>query len=175
MDLAEAGLENEFGHKQIELLHDRRSKIEVKFFAPANANFGRAGPQTTNLKPLANGTTDVVTKDEWINCVTVNELMMALDNLVACWACFWEGDRSLVTLRRVVTKMKEFGMIANPKDRLRLLEQFINKCLEINARKAVQKEIPLTYKEMHDIAKDYVENVNDYVRVFSRLAFFFFF
>ena len=92
----------------------------------------------------------------------MNELVMALDNMVAAWACFWEGDRSMVSLRRVVTKMKDFGAVQNMNIRIKLLETFINKVLEINQRKAIQKDVPLTYKEMLDMAKEYVDNVKDY-------------
>lgn len=106
----------------------------------------------------------MVTKDDWLSVSTLNELMMALDNLVAAWACFWEGDRSMVILRRVVTKTREFSSISNMATRLRLLESFNNKVLEINQRKAIQTEIPLTYKESYDLAKEYMENVTDYVR-----------
>ena len=67
---------SELGQKQIELLHSRSSDIKIKMFAPSNANIGRSGFQTTNLKTCENGTTDLVTKDDWLNIVTVNELMM---------------------------------------------------------------------------------------------------
>ena len=69
----------------------------------------------------------------------------------------------MVTLRRVVTKMKEFATITNASTRLKLLEAFINKVLEINQRKAIQREVPLTYKEVIDIAKEFVENASEYV------------
>ena len=161
VNLSDVGLENDLGQKQLELLHDRRSDIRINMFAPSNANVGRSGFRTTNVKACENGSTDVVSKDEWNRCLTVNDLMMSLDNLVAGWACFWEGDRSMVTLRRVVTKMKEFVGIANQNTRLKALENFINKVLEINQRKAIQRDLPLTYKEVMDIAKEYVDNATE--------------
>ena len=168
VNLSDVGLENQLGHKVIELLHDQRSKIEVKMFAAANANVGRTGFKTTNVKPCENGSADLVTKDEWMSLLSPNELMMALDNMVAAWSCFWEGDRSMVTLRRVVTKMKEFATIANPQVRLKVLESFINKVLEINQRKAIQNDIPMTYREVHDLAKEYVENSADHSQGLGR-------
>ena len=69
----------------------------------------------------------------------------------------------MVTLRRVVTKMKEFAVITNANTRLKSLESFINKVLEINQRKASQREVPLTYKEVLDIGKEFVENASEYV------------
>ena len=68
----------------------------------------------------------------------------------------------MVALRRVVTKMKDFGAVQNMNTRIKLLEAFINKVLEINQRKAIQRDLPLSYKEMLDMAKEYVENVRDY-------------
>ena len=74
----------------------------------------------------------------------------------------------MVTLRRAVTKMKSFRDI-NPVDtRVKLLETFINKVVEINQRKAIQKDPPLKMREVMDIAKDYMENVSDYVRSFGK-------
>ena len=163
VNLADVGLENQLGHEQIRLLHDRRSKLLINMMAPVNANIGISGFKTTNLKMNDNGSADIMAMDNWAAVVTVKELMMALDNLVAAWACFWEGDRSMVTLRRVVTKMKEFACVENVSTRLKLLEAFINKVLEINQRKAIQKDLPLTFKEAHDLAKEYVENVHQYI------------
>ena len=129
VNLADVGLENELGQKQIKLLHSRASEIKINMFTSSNANVGRTGSKTTNVNPCENGSTDVITKDDWNKCHTINELLMALDNLVAAWACFWEGDRSMVTLRRVVTKMKDFSMVSNLTTRLKLLENFVNKVL----------------------------------------------
>ena len=93
VNLSDVGLENQLGHKQMELLHDRRSKIEIKYFASPNANIGRSGFKTTNFKALDNGTTEVTARDNWAGLNSINDLMMALDNLVAAWACFWEGEQ----------------------------------------------------------------------------------
>ena len=165
VNLADVGLENQLGQKVIKLLHDRRSKIEVKMFAPTNAHIGRAGSKTTNLKQCENGSTDLTTKDNWVNVLTMNGLMQALDNMVAAWACFWEGDRSMVTLRRVVTKLREFSAVSDVNTRLRLLENFINKILEINQMKAAQRIPPMSFKEVHDMGKEYLENIADYAPV----------
>ena len=164
VDLSDVGLDNVFGQKQLELLHDRRSKIEVKMFASANAHIGRGGFKTMTLKTQEDGSTDIQNKDDWLSLASVNELEMALDNLVTAWACFWEGDRSMVTLRRVVTKNKSFASISNTSTRLRLLETFINKVLEINQRKAIQSDVPMTFLEVDKMALDYKQNVSEYVR-----------
>ena len=163
IDLSDVGLDNVLGQKQKELLHDRRSQIQIKMFAPSNANVGRSGFKTTNLKTGEDGTTDVVTRDEWAKLVTLNELLMSLDNLVAAWGCLWEGDRCMLILRRIVTKNKEFASIQNAEKRFRVLELFINKVLEINARKATQGEICLNFKDGDALAKEYLENANEYV------------
>ena len=48
------------------------------------------------------------------------------------------------------------------------MESFINKILEINQRKAIQGDVSLVYKEVMDLAKDYMENVSDFVTVVNR-------
>ena len=98
-DLSDVGLDNVLGQKQLELLHDRRSKIEIKMFAPSNANIGRGGFKMMSLKAQEDGSTDIANKEDWLSLVSVNELMLSLYNLVAAWSCFWEGDRSMVMLR----------------------------------------------------------------------------
>ena len=161
--LTDLGLDTTLGQKVIELLQDRRSTIQIKMFAPSNSNVGRSGFKKTNLKTGEDGSTDVVTTDEWAKLVTLNELLLSLDNLVAAWGVFWWGDRCMNILRRVVTKHKEFGLIKDAEKRFKSLEMFINKVLEINARKATQGEICMSYKEAFELGSEYLENVNEYV------------
>ena len=160
--LEDVGLQNELGQRQIELLHDRRSAIKIKMFAPSNVNVGRSGTKTTNVKSCEDGSTDFQSKDEWTKLANLSDLEVALDNLVAAWAVFWPGDHSMVTLRRVVSKTRSFQAVANAETRMKLLEIFINQILEQNQRKAMQDEVPMTYKEVLEVAKDKIENVNDY-------------
>ena len=68
----------------------------------------------------------------------------------------------MVTLRRVVSKTKSFQAVQNPETRMKLLEIFINQVLEQNQRKAMQDEIPMSYKEVLEVAKDKLENVPDH-------------
>ena len=63
----------------------------------------------------------------------------------------------MLTLRRVVMKMKEFVEIRDQQNRLKTMENFINKVLEINQRKAIQKDPPMKYREVLDLAKEYQE------------------
>ena len=163
--LEDVGLQHDLGQRQIELLHDRRSCIKIKMFAPANVNVGRGGTRTTNVRSCEDGDSlDVVSKDEWTKLASLTDLELALDNLVAAYACFWPGDRSMVTLRRVVTKTKSFSAIPNPDSRMKMMEIFINQILEINQRKAIQDEVPMTFKEVMEVAKDKLDNVSDYIR-----------
>ena len=159
--LEDVGLQHDLGQKQIELLHDRRSSIKVKMFAPCNVNVGREGTRTTNIKNCEDGSADLVSKDEWTKLASLSDLELALDNLVAAWAVFWPGDHSMVTLRRVVSKTKSFKAVGNETTRMKLLEVFINQILEVNQRKAMQDEVPMTFKEVMEVAKDKL-NVHDY-------------
>ena len=169
--LEDVGLQNDLGQRQIELLHDRRSSIKIKMFAPANVNVGRGGAKTTNVRSCEDGNSlDLVSKDEWTKLANLTDLELALDNLVAAYACFWPGDRSMVTLRRVVTKTKSFKAVANQETRMKLLEVFINQILEVNQRKATQDEVPMNFKEVMEVAKDKLENVSDYFRSESGAA-----
>ena len=163
-NLEDVGLEDQLGQKQIELLHDRRSSLEIKMFSPMNVNVGKSESKTQNLRQLSDGTTDIVAKEEWCSILTVNDLMMALDNLVAGYAVFWPGDRSMVTIRRAVTKNKEFVEISNQVTRKKLLEAYLNKMLDINQQRATQKSVPLKFKECDTWAKEFIENKTNYVR-----------
>ena len=106
----------------------------------------------------------MVSKDEWTKLANLTDLELALDNLVAAYACFWPGDHSMVTLRRVVTKTKSFSAISSQENRMKMLEIFINQILEVNQRRAIQDEVPMTYKEVMEVARDKLENVADYIR-----------
>ena len=160
--LEHVGLQNDLGVRQIELLHDRRSAIKIKMFAASNVNVGRSGTRTTNVRSCEDGSAELSSKDEWTKLANLTDLEIALENLVAAWSVFWPGDQSMVTLRRVVSKTKSFKAVANQDTRMKLLEVFINQILEQNQRKAMQDEVPMTYKEVLEVAKDKMENVNDY-------------
>ena len=161
--LEHVGLENVLGQKQIALLHDRRSELKIHYFSQINANIGR-DKVATNINIQKDGSADIKSQDDWAALATINELTMALDNLVAAWSCFWPGEQSMVTIRRVVTRLDSFSSVSDIKSRKKLLETFLNKMLEINSRRAAQGEVPLTYKEVLEQAKEYLETPNNYVR-----------
>ena len=50
----------------------------------------------------------------------------------------------------------------NQDQRLKLLESFINKVLEVNQRKAIQRDPPLKMKEVLDIGKEFLEGATEY-------------
>ena len=54
VNLPKVGLNNQLGQKQTEFLNDRRSKIEIKMFAPTNANMGGpvSRPQISRLAKM---------------------------------------------------------------------------------------------------------------------------
>ena len=164
VDLSDVGLDNVFGQKQLEMLHDRRSPIKVKMFISANGNIGRGGYKSMTLKTQEDGSTNVQNKDDWLSLSSVNEIEQGVDNLVAAYICFWEGDRSMATLRLVMTKHMSFACISNTSTRLRLLEAFVDKVLEINQRKAIQTDVPLTFLEVDRMAEDFIKNVTTHVR-----------
>ena len=78
--MEDVGLQNELGQRQVELLHDRRSAIKVKMFAPANVNVGRSGTKTTNIRSGEEGI-DMVSRDDWAKLGSLTDLEMALDNI----------------------------------------------------------------------------------------------
>ena len=162
--LEHVGLENTLGQKQVGLLHDRRSDLKIHYFSQLNANVGK-DKLATNLTFQQDGSAEVKNKEDWAEVVTMNELMMALDNLVAAWSVFWPGDHSVVTLRRVGTRQKEFVSVNDGKTRRKLLEAFINKILEINSRRAAQGETPMSFKEVYDQSKEYLESPGEFVRM----------
>ena len=133
-------------------------------FSQVNAVIGRE-KLSTNINFLTDGSADIKSQEDWAALASVNEVTMALDNLVAGWSVFWPGEQSMVTLRRVVTRQKEFASISDVKKRKKLLEAFINKMLEINSKKAAQGDVPMTYKEILEQSKEYLDAPSDFIQV----------
>ena len=75
-----------------------------------------------NLRTLEDGSTEVVCADDWLSPTNINQLMEALDNMVAIWTVMWP----MVALRRTITKHLAFGEISNADLRKRMLEALIN-------------------------------------------------
>ena len=162
--LEHVGLENTLGQKQILLLHNRTNELKVHMFSQVNAVIGKE-KLSTNINFLKDGTADIKSQEDWAALVSVGEVTMALDNLVAGWSVFWPGEQSMVTLRRVVSRQREFAAVSDVKKRKKLLEAFINKMLEINSKKAAQGDVPLTYKEILEQSKEYLEMPADFIRI----------
>ena len=161
--LEHVGLENTLGQKQILLLHNRTNELKVHMFSQVNAVIGKE-KLSTNINFLKDGSADIKSQEDWAALVSVNEVTMALDNLVAGWSVFWPGEQSMVTLRRVVTRQKEFASISDIKKRKKLLESFINKMLENNSKRAAQGDVPLTYKEILEQSKEYLDTPSDFIQ-----------
>ena len=162
--LDHVGLENTLGQKQILLLHNRTNELKVHMFSQVNAVIGKE-KLSTNINFLKDGSADIKSQEDWAALVSVGEVTMALDNLVAGWSVFWPGEHSMVTLRRVVSRQREFATISDVKKRKKLLEVFINKMLEINSKKAAQGDVPLTYKEILEQSKEYLEMPSDFIQI----------
>ena len=164
--LEHVGLENTLGQKQILLLHNRTNELKVHMFSQVNAVIGKE-KLSTNINFLKDGTADIKSQEDWAALASVGEVTMALDNLVAGWSVFWPGEQSMVTLRRVVSRQREFAAVSDVKKRKKLLEAFINKMLEINSKKAAQGDVPLTYKEILEQSKEYLEMPSDFIQIDS--------
>ena len=160
--LEHVGLENVLSQKTVALLHDRRNEFKVQFFSQINANVG-LDKIANNITFQKDGSADIKSHENWAEVVTLNELTMALDNIVAAWSVFWPGDQSMVTIRRVVSRKKEFNEIRDAKTRKKLLEAYINKMFQINSRRAAQGDVPLTYKEALEQSKEYLDTPYEYV------------
>ena len=118
-------------------------------FHGININVGRAGvSKKQNLRTLEDGSTEMVSSDDWLNTSSINMLLEALDNLVAIWMVLWAGEWSMVVLRRVVTKHLAFADITNMDLRKKVLETFINKALAINASHAVRGKPPMFFSRL---------------------------
>ena len=164
--LEHVGLENTLGQKQILLLHNRTNDLKVHMFSQVNAVIGKE-KLSTNINFLKDGTADIKSQEDWAALASVGEVTMALDNLMAGWSVFWPGEQSMVTLRRVVSRQREFAAVSDVKKRKKLLEAFINKMLEINSKKAAQGDVPLTYKEILEQSKEYLEMPSDFIQIDS--------
>ena len=110
--LENIGMDNICSPKTIEMLHDRSSPLEIKMFLTMNISVGRTGvARKQNLRTLDDGSTEVVCADDWLSPTNINQIMEALDNMVAIWTVMWPGEWSMVALRRAVTKHLAFGEI----------------------------------------------------------------
>ena len=166
--LDHVGLDNICSPRTLELLHDRSSPLEIKMFLTLNINVGRAGiARKQNLRTLEDGTTEVVSADDWLSPTNINQLLEALDNMVAIWVVMWPGEWSMVALRRVVTKHLAFGDINNPDLRKRMLEALINEVLSSNASLAARVKPPMVFEKIDKLASRYLDNKRHYEKTFK--------
>ena len=157
--LENIGMDNICSPRTLELLHDRSSPLEIKMFLTLNISVGRAGvSKKQNLRTLDDGTTEVVSSDDWLSPTNINQLIEALDNLVAIWVVMWPGEWSMVTLRRVVTKHLAFGDIQDTDVRKKMLEAFINEALTNNASFAARGKPPMEFEKLDKLASRYLDN-----------------
>ena len=166
--LEHVGLDNILSPRTIELLHDRSSPLEIKMFLTINISVGRSGTaRKQNLRTLEDGTTEVVHADDWLSPTTINQLVEAVDNLMAAWTVMWPGEWSVVALRKVVTKRLAFGEIENADLRKRMLESFINEVLSNNASFASRGKPPMMFEKIDRLADKFLDNKKHYEKQFK--------
>ena len=166
--LENIGMDNICSPRTLELLHDRSSPLEVKMFLTLNISVGRAGvSRKQNLRTLDDGTTEVVSSDDWLSPTNISQLIEALDNLVAIWVVMWPGEWSMVALRRAVTKHLAFGDIQNSELRKKVLEAYINEVLTGNASLAARGKPPMEFEKLDKLATKYLDNKKHFERSFK--------
>ena len=166
--LENIGLDNICSPRTLELLHDRSSPLEIKMFLTLNISVGRAGvAKKQNLRTLEDGSTEVVSSDDWLSPTSINQLLEALDNLVAVWVVMWPGEWSMVAMRRAVTKHLAFGDIQNADLRKKMLEAFINEILSSNASLAARGKPPMEFEKLDKLAIRYLDNKRHYEKSFK--------
>jgi hypothetical protein len=166
--LENVGMDNVCSPKTLELLHDRSSPIEIKMFLTLNISVGRAGvSKKQNLRTLEDGTTEVVSSDDWLSPTNICQLIEAIDNLVAIWTIMWPGEWSMVAMRRAVTKHLAFGDIQNVDLRKKMLEAFINEVLSSNASLAARGKPPMEFDKLDKFASKYMDNKKHFEKSFK--------
>ena len=163
--LDHVGLDTIISPRTLELLHDRASVLEIKMFLTINVSVGRAGSsRKQNLRTLEDGSTELVSSDDWLTPTSINQLLEAMDNLAAAWVVMWPGEWSVAVLRRVITMHQAFGEITVPELRKRLLEGFINDVLKKNSSNAARRKLPMEYEKVNSLAKHYLDNKRNFER-----------
>ena len=166
--LENVGMDNICSPRTLELLHNRSSPLEIKMFLTLNISVGRAGAsRKQNLRTLDDGTTEVVSSDDWLSPTSISQLIEALDNLVAIWVIMWPGEWSMVAMRRTVTKHLAFGDISDPELRKKMLEAFINEVLTGNASLAARGKPPMEFDKLDKLATRYLDNKKHYASSFK--------
>ena len=122
MYLENIGMDNICAPRTLELLHDRSSPLEIKMFLTLNISVGRAGvSKKQNLRTLEDGTTEVVSSDDWLSPTNIHQLMEAIDNLVAIWTIMWPGEWSMVAIINYLRIRKK------------IMEAYVNEVLSNNS------------------------------------------
>ena len=166
--LENVGMDNVCSPRTLELLHDRSSPLEIKMFLTLNISVGRAGiSKKQNLRTVEDGTTEVVSSDDWLSPTSINQIMEALDNLVAIWTIMWPGEWSMVAMRRAITKHLAFGEIQNINLRKKMLEAFVNEVLTSNASLAARGKPHLEFEKLDKLATKYLENRRNFENSFK--------
>ena len=162
------GMDNICSPRTLELMHDRSSPLEIKMFLTLNISVGRAGvSKKQNLRTMDDGTTEVISSDDWLSPTNINQLIEALDNLVAVWVVMWPGEWSMVALRRAVTKHLAFGEINNVDLRKKMLEAFLNEVLSSNASFAARGKPPMEFEKIDKLATRYLDNKKHFEKSFK--------
>ena len=156
--LEHIGLEHALSPKTLELLNDRRSIINIKMFAGINVDIGKDGSKVLQrVKQCEDGSTEVHSKDDWLEVTNVGQLLEALENLVRVWSVFWPGEFGPSNLSGVISKYRGFAeYITDIHKRKTVLESFINKILSINASRAGNSKPPLSFRNVDSMAWDLV-------------------
>jgi len=129
--------------------HDRSFPLKIKMFLPAN-----------RMQKKFDGSESKEETADWEGAKAVGDIREALLNLADVMAELWPYDNSARILQRVLHNANfGAGLRCSDQEKVKLMVEFCDGVLRENACRAVEQEVPLSFRQAKERWADTTERI----------------
>lgn len=133
-------------------MHDRTMPLKLKNFLTENANVGSRPHR--EVKKWEDGELSTVVDFAWDNPASLQGIQEAYINYMCIMGNLWPFDETAHSMLRLMTRYRWAASAPELKTRAKILTDFFEKVLRMNASKAANKTRVLSYAEQEKCLKD---------------------
>ena len=152
ISLSFLGADRSISQKVIAEAHDRTSVLTIKHFASANVSI--QNKPMKEMRRQDNDGASTVTDYCWEVPDNVVKIQDAFYNYCALIHNLWPFDPTGVMMLRLMNKFNWLGHVEYVKTKVDILNGFFNETLLVNAQRAVNEDVIMSFSEQEELLKE---------------------
>ena len=146
------GFGGRIADKTLSLLHDRSTPLLLKHFLTSNANI--AGKPRKETKKLDEDGLSSIIDFSWESASSLNQIQEAINNYKFALFMIWPADPTGIIMGNLLNKYKWIAGSGDQKTRQIIITNYFNGAMRINANKASNKQVVMSFREHEELMKE---------------------